>query len=210
MKSSRPSSGQIDSTRINSSESCLPIPQQHQGRADSDAADRTTSLKTKLLLHSKGPLRKKASSITPSSSSWHRKDFMQKIERFRFIDDSASSTTTVTSPVESVDRMNNGHGPCSHLITSAIEQFDDYVRSRYQNNDEINTYIERLNSDILTNGSYSDLNILNSSHDAVPTSHCTQSRFHPVNNHPVESVSCSTSRNSPLHSIESFDVFSSV
>lgn len=85
---------------------------------------------------------------------------MQKIERFRFIDDSASSTTTVTSPVESLDHL-NGHQPCSHLITSAIEQFDDYVRSKYQPNDEIDSYIDRLNSDILTNGSYSDLNILN-------------------------------------------------
>jgi len=104
---------------------------------------------------------------------------MQKIERFRYIDDSASSTTTVTSPVESIDRI-NGHQPCNHLITSAIEQFDDYLRSRYQNNDEINSYIDRLNSDILTNGSYSDLNILSSTTDNTPIQQ--QTTFKPVNN----------------------------
>ena len=92
---------------------------------------------------------------------------MRKIERFRFIDDSASSTTTVTSPVESADHI-NGHQPCSHLITSAIEQFDDYVRSRYHNNADIDSYIDRLNPDILTNGSYSDLNVLNSTNDNSP------------------------------------------
>jgi hypothetical protein len=109
---------------------------------------------------------------------------MQKIERFRFIDDSASSTTTVTSPVESIDRI-NGHQPCSHLITSAIEQFDDYVRSRYHNND-IDSYVDRLNSDMLTNGSYSDLNILNSTNDNIPIQRPQtlqqQITFKPVNN----------------------------
>ena len=100
---------------------------------------------------------------------------MHKIERFRFIDDSASSTTTVTSPVESVERIHCQDYPvCHQLISSAIEQFDDYVRSRYDQQDEINTYIERLNADMLTNGSYSDLNILNNPH---PTR-----RFEPVPN----------------------------
>ena len=92
----------------------------------------------------------------------------------------------MTSPVESTDRI-NGHQPCSHLITSAIEQFDDYLRSKYQNNEEINSYIDRLNSDILTNGSYSDLNILSSSTDNTPTQQHAQpiqvqTIFKPVNN----------------------------
>lgn len=53
----------------------------------------------------------------------HSKDFMQKIERFRFIDDSASSTTTVTSPVENIEYNNTM--PNHQLIHTAIEQFDD-------------------------------------------------------------------------------------
>jgi hypothetical protein len=160
----------IDSNNITSlPQTSLPNPLNDQpGIADSDSSDRLSLLKTST---SKNHSRKKSSTITPivsSSSSQlsYRKDFMQKIERFRFIDDSASSTTTVTSPVESIDRI-NGHQPCSHLITSAIEQFDDYVRSRYHNNDDIDSYIDRLNSDILTNGSYSDLNILNSTNDNI-------------------------------------------
>jgi len=109
---------------------------------------------------SKNQHRKNSSTITPLSS--YRKDFMQKIERFRFIDDSASSTTTVTSPVESIERENT-HQACSHVITSAIEQFDDYIRTNYHNNDDddVNSLIDCLNSDSLINGSYSDLNILN-------------------------------------------------
>ncbi len=168
----------------------LPTPINKQANtADSDNTDRTSVLKTKTST-SKNYLRKKSSTIAPiisssSSSSSYRKDFMQKIERFRFIDDSASSTTTVTSPVESIDRI-NGHQPCSHLITSAIEQFDDYVRSRYHNNDDINSYIDRLNSDVLTNGSYSDLNILNSTNDNIPLQRPQtiqqQITFKPVNN----------------------------
>ena len=82
---------------------------------------------------------------------------MQKIERFRYIDDSASSTTTsVTSPVESIERSQN-------LISNTIEQFDDYIRKEYPQdiNDDINSLIDRLDSDTLINGSYSDLNILN-------------------------------------------------
>jgi hypothetical protein len=159
----------------------LPNHNNQSGTADSDSSDRTSLLETKTS-SSKNQLRKKSSSITPiiSSTSSYRKDFMHKIERFRFIDDSASSTTTVTSPVESIDRI-NGHQPCSHLITSAIEQFDDYVRSRYHNNDDINSYIDRLNSDILTNGSYSDLNILNSTNDNT-TIQQPQTIFKPVNN----------------------------
>ena len=150
----------IDTNNIRSS---LPNPPNNQPTIiDSDSSERTSSLKSQDTSKTKPPPRKISSNITPIASSLpHRKDYMQKIERFRFIDDSASSTTTVTSPVESLDHL-NGHHPCSHLITSAIEQFDDYVRSRYHANDEIDSYIDRLNSDILTNGSYSDLNILNS------------------------------------------------
>jgi hypothetical protein len=135
---------------------------------DSDSSDQPSlSLNTSIV--SKNPQRKKSSDKTPlktTSLSSYQKAFMHKIDRFRFIDDSASSTTTVTSPVESIERVNNQQA-CSHLITNAIEQFDDYVRSKYHTNntddddDDINSLIDRLNSDILTDGSYSDLNILN-------------------------------------------------
>ncbi|UJR36522.1 hypothetical protein I4U23_029243 [Adineta vaga] len=163
---SKTNSANINSQISPTNTTTLPVQyNQSSGVGDSDSSSRTSLIKTKASNLIKPHLRKKSSTITPiSSTSSYRKDFMQKIERFRFIDDSASSTTTVTSPVESTDRL-NGHQPCNHLITSAIEQFDDYVRSRYCNNDEINSYIDRLNSDILTNGSYSDLNILNSTND---------------------------------------------
>ena len=56
----------------------------------------------------------------------HSKDFMHKIDRFRFIDDSASSTTTVTSPVENIEYNNNNNNNANnHRIHTAIEQFDD-------------------------------------------------------------------------------------
>lgn len=142
-------------------------------------SDQTSILKS----NTKSYLRKKSSTIIPVvTSATYRKDFMQKIERFRFIDDSASSTTTVTSPVESIDRLNSHQQPCNHLITSAIEQFDDYVRSRYSNNDEIDSYIDRLNTDILTNGSYSDLNILNTNPIDNLTHNQQQITFKPVTN----------------------------
>ncbi len=136
---------------------------------DSDSSDQP-SLSINTSIVSKNPQRKKSSNKTPirtTSLSSYQKAFMHKIERFRFIDDSASSTTTVTSPVESIERVNNQQA-CSHLITNAIEQFDDYVRSKYHTNntdddDDMNSLIDRLNSDILTDGSYSDLNILNNS-----------------------------------------------
>ncbi|CAF1234875.1 unnamed protein product [Adineta ricciae] len=151
---------------------------QHSTTAgNSNSSSRTSLSKIKSSNFTKVHPKKKSSTVTPTSTiSPYRKDFMQKIERFRYIDDSASSTTTITSPVESTDHL-NGHQPCNHLITSAIEQFDDYVRSRYYNNDEINSYIDRLNSDILTNGSYSDLNILNSTsnnHVAMPNAQVNQ------------------------------------
>ena len=106
---------------------------------------------------------------------------MQKIDRFRYIDDSASSTTTVTSPVESIEQA-HARRPCNHLLTSAIEQFDDYVRSQYpdENNDEINSLIDRLDSDMLLNGSYSDLNILNRA--------AAQQGFKPVNHPALQST----------------------
>jgi hypothetical protein len=151
-------SSTIDSTNSTkiTSPSVLPI--------DSDSSDRTS-----LLTHKQQQQhhhRKKSSSIIPiettTSLSYYQKDFMHKIERFRFIDDSASSTTTVTSPIESIEPVNT-HQTCSHLITSAIEQFDDYVRTKYptDDDDDVNSLIDCLNSDLLTNGSYSDLNILN-------------------------------------------------
>lgn len=162
----------IDSIKQPSSSSQTSLPHQ---RNDSD---QTSVFKS----NTKSYLRKKSSTITPVTSSTYRKDFMQKIERFRFIDDSASSTTTVTSPVESIDRLNSHQQPCNHLITSAIEQFDDYVRSRYSNNDEIDSYIDRLNTDLLTNGSYSDLNILNTNPIDNLTHNQQQITFKPVTN----------------------------
>ncbi|CAF3343886.1 unnamed protein product [Rotaria socialis] len=153
----------------------------HPNAIDSDSSDRTSLLKSANFF-SRNPLKKKSSSVTPVIATY-RKDFMQRIERIRFIDDSASSTTTVTSPVESADRLNS-HQPCNHLITSAIEQFDDYIRSRYDNNDEINSYIDRLDSDIIKNGTYSDLNILNSTNDNnIPIQNSQQPTvFKPVKN----------------------------
>jgi len=142
---------------------------------DSDSSDQTSLLSNKPI-SSKTQHRKKTSTIRPikTTSSSYPKDFMHKIERFRFIDDSASSTTTVTSPVESVERVN------SHLITSAIEQFDDYVRTQYSNNDDdVNSLIDCLDSDLLINGSYSDLNILNN-HSSSKTILRPQT-FKPVN-----------------------------
>jgi hypothetical protein len=143
----------IDSTNSTKTASPTVLP------IDSDSSDRTS------LLTRKQKHRKKSSSITPietiTSLSSYQKDFMHKIERFRFIDDSASSTTTVTSPIESIETVN------THLFTSAIEQFDDFVRTKYPINnnndydDDVNSLIDCLNSDLLTNGSYSDLNILN-------------------------------------------------
>ncbi|CAF2053462.1 unnamed protein product [Rotaria magnacalcarata] len=170
---------------ISTKKSSLPInntnSNNHPSAIDSDSGDRTSLLKSTKFI-SKNPLKKKTSSITPVIATY-RKDFMQRIERIRFIDDSASSTTTVTSPVESVDRLNS-HQPSNHLITSAIEQFDDYIRSRYDNNDEINSYIDRLDSDIIKNGTYSDLNILNSTNDNnIPIQNSQQSTvFKPVKN----------------------------
>lgn len=82
---------------------------------------------------------------------------MHKIDRFRFIDDSASSTTT-TADVE--PRPAAPHS--SQVISNAIEQFEDYLRTTYppSSSDEMNSLIDRLDSDLLLNGSYSDLNIL--------------------------------------------------
>ncbi len=151
----------IDSTNTNKTTSppVLPI--------DSDSSDRTSLLSSR----KQQQHRKKSSSITPigttTSLSSYQKDFMHKIERFRFIDDSASSTTTVTSPIENIEP----HQTCSHLITSAIEQFDNYVRTKYptdNDDDDVNSLIDCLNSDLLNNGSYSDLNILNH-HSSIKT-----------------------------------------
>ena len=91
---------------------------------------------------------------------------MRKIERFRFIDDSASSTTTsMTSPIESTESVHASRSTTRQLINHAIEQFDDYVQQTNlrdeTEDDEINSLIDGLNSDSLTNGFYSDLNILN-------------------------------------------------
>lgn len=190
-KHTQPNGSIIDSiNKTSSSQTTLPHQRNQQfDSIDSDNTDRTSLFKSKTS-NTKSHLQKKKSSntsIDTSSAATYRKDFMQKIERFRFIDDSASSTTTVTSPVESIDRLNNNQ-PCNHLITSAIEQFDDYVRSRYSNVEEIDSYIDRLNSDILTNGSYSDLNILNNNpaENLTLTTHNQQITFKPVtNNRPM-------------------------
>ncbi len=125
---------------------------------------------------------------------------MQKIERFRFIDDSASSTTTVTSPVESLEREHT-RAECSHLITSAIEQFDDYVQTRYHPNntddDEVNSLIDSLNADLLTNGSYSDLNILN--HHSSTKRILRPQTFKPVNDQSFQTIKVSEKKYSSLN-----------
>ena len=90
----------------------------------------------------------------------YRKNFMQKIERFRFIDDSASNSTntTVASPVESIEQENL-HQTSDQLISSNNQQFDEYFQIKYNDNN-MNSFIDYLDSDQLINGSYSDLNIL--------------------------------------------------
>ncbi len=180
----------IDSNKATSS----PVP-----LIDSDSSDRTSLLTNKSSTSTKKQHRKKSSSISPietTSLSSYRKDFMQKIERFRFIDDSASSTTTVTSPVESIERGN------SHLITNAIEQFDDYIRTKYpsdnnnnnnnnddDDDDDVNSLIDCLNSELLINGSYSDLNILNN-HSSTKTLIRPQT-FKPVNDKSFQTITVS-------------------
>ena len=104
-----------------------------------------------------------ASHLTPTQStslSSYPRDFMRKIERFRFIDDSASSSTTVTSPIESVESISN-RSTTRQLLGHAIDQFDDYIRRNNEHDEEIHSLIDELNADSLTNGSYSDLDILN-------------------------------------------------
>lgn len=158
----------IDSTVTTTSQrtvsppSSLPTDDFSVAPIDSDSSDRASLITSKSITSNKNPSRRKSSSLIPGS---YRKDFMQKIERFRYIDDSASSTTTITSPVESIERANASFQPCSHLITSAIEQFDDYVRAQYpqDTHEDINSLIDRLDSEMIINGSYSDLNILNQS-----------------------------------------------
>ncbi|CAF2746442.1 unnamed protein product [Rotaria sp. Silwood2] len=123
-----------------------------------------------------------SSNIISTKKILYQKDFMQKIDRFRFIDDSASSTTTVTSPVESIEHVNNRQTTCNNLIKSTIEQIDDFVRTRYDtnDNDDVNSLINCLNSNILTNGSYSDLNILNNKSSTKTI--LRPQTFTPVNN----------------------------
>lgn len=179
----------VDSTTTNKTISPPTLP------IDSDSSDRTSSLVINQSIASKTHHRKKSSSVTPigaTSLSSYQKAFMQKIERFRFIDDSASSTTTVTSPVESIERVNT-HQACSHLITNAIEQFDDYVKRKHRSSthedDETNSLIDRLNADMLTNGSYSDLNILN--HTSSPKAILCSQTFKPVNGKSLQPITVS-------------------
>jgi hypothetical protein len=153
----------VDSTKTASPPS-LPI--------DSDSSDRKKTQQQQ---------QRKTPSSTTSLLSYP-KDFMQKIERFRFIDDSASSTTTVTSPVESIERVNTRQ-TCTHLITSAIEQFDDFIRTKYHDDDDdIHSLIDHINSDMLTNGSYSDLDILNNNNISSTKPLLRPQSFKPVNN----------------------------
>ncbi|CAF3993723.1 unnamed protein product, partial [Rotaria magnacalcarata] len=144
---------------------------------------------------------RKSSSITPP----YQKEYMQKIERFRFIDDSASSTTTVVSPVESLEHVDTRPTPCSHLITNAIEQFDDYIRTKYNNmddddDDDVDSLIDRLNSNLLNDSSYSDLNILNNNnHNSSPKPILRPQTFKPVNNKPFETTILSGSQQHKYH-----------
>lgn len=133
----------------------------------------TTTIDNRRSSEEKQQQQKQFSCITPSSQptslSSYPREFMRKIERFRFIDDSASSTTTsMTSPIESTESVHS-RSASRQLINHAIEQFDNYVQQTNQSDelaedDEINSLIDGLNSDSLTNGSYSDLNILNYHH----------------------------------------------
>ncbi|CAF4761946.1 unnamed protein product [Rotaria sp. Silwood1] len=124
----------------------------------------------------------KSLNIIPS----YQKDFMEKIERFRYIDDSASSTTTVTSPVESIEHVNTHSIPCNNLIKNTIEQIDDFVHTQHNtnNDDDVDSLIDCLNSNILTNGSYSDLNILNNNNNNISSTKTIlrPQTFKPVNN----------------------------
>ncbi|CAF1234201.1 unnamed protein product [Adineta steineri] len=179
-----------NSTTLNKKVSPPPPTSSHP--IDSDSSDRTSFLKNQLN-SLKNHHRKKSSNIIPTGttpSSSYQKAFMQKIERFRFIDDSASSTTTVTSPVESIERVNN-HQACSHLITNNIEQYNDYMQTKHLNNtdddDDMNSLIDRLNADILTNGSYSDLNILNNTSPSSHTILCSKT-FKPVNGKSLQPI----------------------
>ncbi|CAF4523512.1 unnamed protein product [Rotaria socialis] len=143
---------------------------------------------------------RKSSSITPP----YQKEYMQRIERFRFIDDSASSTATVTSPVESLEHVNTRPTSCSHLITNTIEQFDDYVRTRYNNmdgnDDDDDSLIDRLNSNLLNDSSYSDLNILNNNnHNPSPKPILRPQTFKPVNNKPFAATILSGSQQHKYH-----------
>ncbi|CAF1251073.1 unnamed protein product, partial [Adineta ricciae] len=161
---------------------------------DSDNSDRSSFLPYQSTTSFKTHHCKKASSITSIGSTTlpsYQKAFMQKIERFRFIDDSASSTTTVTSPVESIERANN-HQACSHLITNAFDQFHQYnqVRCRHTTDDDdsdANSLIDRLNADLLANGSYSDMNILNRTISPKPIQPHSQT-FKPVNGKSLQPV----------------------
>jgi hypothetical protein len=160
------------------------------------AAATTTTTTTGALIRSNKSLNR-SSSINNEAERFlpadYRKGFMHKIERFRFIDDSASSTTTVTSPVESLEHMHSGQ-TCGHLITSAIEQFDDYmsINCHHTTNNNIDSLIDRLDSDTLINGSYSDLNILN--HGSLTCAHPPQP-FKSVNDRSFQSARVSSSLN---------------
>ncbi|UJR09581.1 hypothetical protein I4U23_013816 [Adineta vaga] len=160
---------------------------------DSDSSDRSSFLPYQSSSSKNHHYRKKSSSITPIGStilSSYQKAFMQKIERFRFIDDSASSTTTVTSPVESIERVSN-HQVCSHLITNSSNHRDDYNQIKYlhttdEDDDETNSLIDRLNADILTNGSYSDMNIFNQTISPKPI--LRSQTFKPVNGKSLQPI----------------------
>ncbi|CAF1186646.1 unnamed protein product [Rotaria sordida] len=151
---------------------------------ESDTSDQTSLLSNKSNSLN-NQQHKKSLNRTSIETTSYQKDFMQKIERFRFIDDSASSTTTVTSPVESIEHVNTRQTTCNHLITSTIEQIDDFVRKKYDINDnndddDVNSLIDCINSNTLTNGSYSDLNILNNTSSTKTI--LRPQTFKPVNN----------------------------
>lgn len=83
--------------------------------------------------------------------------FMQKIERFRFIDDSASSTSaSVTSPNELIENQ------------------------RTSSKEEINSFIDRFDSDIFIDETYSDFNLL--SRTTSTSNRSRPNSFQPVNN----------------------------
>ncbi|CAF4868607.1 unnamed protein product [Rotaria socialis] len=93
---------------------------------------------------------RKSSSITPP----YQKEYMQRIERFRFIDDSASSTATVTSPVESLEHILSGSQQHKYHQSTPISiphSMTSLPLSKQRNQMETNGYSRSMDFQSLTN-----------------------------------------------------------